>query len=182
MAEGVEEPHEETKSEKEKELEIAEEEAERPWSGDNEATLPVDKEFGGRFSDKAEKKRRNLVAGLITHMDEQADEDGIQDTNDVKTIHRLQKAYPYNVRGISQKFAFCAKGPEELSVSEKKKCANHFVWLLLRRSMNQNLCTEKPCNPTKEVKNPGFDACLNPLLDRKQMLVCIMRVTQIANA
>jgi hypothetical protein len=49
----------------------------------------------------------------------------------VDTIHRLQKAYPYNVRDISKKWAMCAKNAVDLSREDRETCADHFVWLVL---------------------------------------------------
>ena len=51
------------------------------------------------------------------------------------TIHRLQKAYPYNVRDISKKWAMCAKNAVDLSRGDRETCADHFVWLVrIRKS------------------------------------------------
>jgi len=63
-------------------------------------------------------------------------------------------------------------------------CADHFVWLLLKRSINQSYCdpkkkADKDCQPSDKVRNPGFDSCLNPMLNNVQVHDCLLRITQI---
>ena len=129
-------------------------------------------------------KRRDFVSNVLEHMEHKAYLHGIETQNDVDTIHRLQKAYPYNIPGVSQRWAMCAKRAVQLTEQQRMTCADHFVWLLLKRSINQSYCdpkkkAEKDCEPSNKVRNPGFDTCLNPMLSNVQVHDCLLRITQI---
>jgi len=164
------------------ELKRAEADAEKPWSGDGD--------YGAKGVEIETRqhhlllKRRNFVSSILEHMEYKAYNDGIETQNDVNTIHRLQKSYPYNIRDVSQKWAMCAKNAADLSSTDRATCADHFVWLMLKRSINQSYCdpdkkNERDCAPTNKVRNPGFDACLNPMLTDVQVHDCLLRITQI---
>uniref|UniRef100_A0A0C3SGN5 Uncharacterized protein n=1 Tax=Guillardia theta (strain CCMP2712) TaxID=905079 RepID=A0A0C3SGN5_GUITC len=135
--------------------------------------------------------KEEIVSSVINSLFTEATNRGVNSENDIDSIHRLQKAYPYNVPGISQTWAKCSKGDEELTsvacklpvVEDKISCANHFVWLLFRRTLNQASCRDDEpgspnCNP-EIMHNPGLDACLNPVLSRDQMHDCILRIMQV---
>ena len=59
------------------------------------------------------------------------------------------------------------------------------VWQMHKRSINQAYCdpqknqAEHDCVPTKKGRNPGFEVCLNPMLNDIQMHDCLLRITQI---
>ena len=60
-------------------------------------------------------------------------------------------------------------------------------WQMLKRSINQAYCdprkkAERDCAPTNKVRNPGFDVCLNPMLDDLQVHDCLLRITQIVQS
>ena len=57
---------------------------------------------------------------------------------------------------------------DKLSADQKQECADHFVFLLLRRSLNQPACTRAPCTAVAGIRNPSFDTCLNPILSDDQ--------------
>jgi hypothetical protein len=118
--------------------------------------------------------RQNMAVRGIEYLEGGADEVGIETPGDVATVHRLQKAFPYRVPGISKQFSFCARPGGALSAAQKDACAQHFLWLLLRRSVNQAHCEEPgPCLPDPAQKNPQLDACLNPVLSDDQVRVCM---------
>lgn len=180
------EPLPETREEKiadgKAELRKAEEDAERPWSGDGDYGAQGDETETSQHT--VMMKRRNFVSNVMEHMEHKAYLDGIETQNDVDTIHRLQKAYPYNIKDVSQKWAMCAKRAVQLTEQQRMTCADHFVWLLLKRSINQSYCdpekkAQKDCMPSDKVRNPGFDTCLNPMLTNVQVHDCLLRITQI---
>uniref|UniRef100_A0A7S0HES8 Uncharacterized protein n=1 Tax=Hanusia phi TaxID=3032 RepID=A0A7S0HES8_9CRYP len=159
------------KEEIKEELEAAQHVADAAWSG-----LPP----GGEGQE--DEKKENIVSSVINSLFTEATGRGVNSENDIAAIHRLQKAYPYNVPGISQTWAKCAKGNQELTAEDKTSCANHFVWLLFRRSLNLASCREDEpdspfCDPAI-MHNPGLDACLNPVLSKPQMHDCILRIMQ----
>jgi hypothetical protein len=78
-----------------------------------------------------------MVVRGIQRLAAEADGRGIDTPNDVATVGRLQKAFPYRLPGLSRRFGFCARPGGELAAAQKEECARHFLWLLLRRSENQ---------------------------------------------
>lgn len=94
----------------------------------------------------------------------------------------MAQAFPQNLIGVSKKWSKCALPGKSLNLEEKRACAAHFVWLLLRRSDNQGACVgDNPCSPRPLATNPGLDSCLNPLLNEEETHDCLLKQTQFVN-
>ena len=154
------------------ELERAHEEADAPFAGEPYGAPQAVEDEDSAHARMV--KRRAFVATELEHMEHSAFRHGIETQNDIDTIHRMQKAYPYSIRDVSQKWAMCARSAADLSAAQRETCADHFVWLMLKRSINQSYCDprkrkERDCAPSDTVRNPGFDTCLNPMLNDVQV-------------
>ncbi len=81
--------------------------------------------------------RRDMAVRGVAYLASAADAAGIRTPGDVGAVHRMQRAFPYRVPGLSKRFGFCARPAGELDAGQRRACAEHFLWLLLRRSANQ---------------------------------------------